>query len=134
MNYNLCHPVQRRLPCPLKTTIPLIDGLSESPREASVSRWARRVLRSRRAAAGRPQPDRVIGANDRINVGVIGVGGRGSYVGREFEKVGKDNNPARSSPSATSTRNENVRHAEHFKVRRIPGLPGSAGQVPMWTR
>ena len=35
---------------------------------------------------------RVIGANDRINVGVIGVGGRGSYVGREFEKFGKDNN------------------------------------------
>ncbi len=27
---------------------------------------------------------RVIGANDRINVGVIGVGGRGSYVAREF--------------------------------------------------
>jgi predicted dehydrogenase len=39
------------------------------------------------AAAGR-----VIGANDRINVGVIGVGGRGTYVGREFAKVGKADN------------------------------------------
>jgi predicted dehydrogenase len=35
---------------------------------------------------------RVIGANDRINVGVIGVGGRGTYVGREFAKVGKADN------------------------------------------
>ncbi|PYT11605.1 MAG: gfo/Idh/MocA family oxidoreductase [Acidobacteria bacterium] len=35
---------------------------------------------------------RVIGANDRINVGVIGVGGRGHYVGMEFAKIGKDKN------------------------------------------
>ncbi|MFN7923466.1 MAG: Gfo/Idh/MocA family oxidoreductase [Bryobacteraceae bacterium] len=32
---------------------------------------------------------RVLGANDRINVGVIGVGGRGSYVAREFGIAGK---------------------------------------------
>ncbi|MCC6588523.1 MAG: Gfo/Idh/MocA family oxidoreductase [Bryobacterales bacterium] len=32
---------------------------------------------------------RVLGANDRINVGVIGTGGRGSYVAREFAKAGK---------------------------------------------
>src|SRR6476469_16509 len=32
------------------------------------------------------------GANDRIQVGVIGVGGRGSYVAREFAKVGKEDN------------------------------------------
>ena len=29
------------------------------------------------------------GANDRINVGVVGVGGRGTYVGRTFGKVGQ---------------------------------------------
>ena len=34
------------------------------------------------------QSGRVLGANDRINIGVIGVGGRGSYVSREFKKVG----------------------------------------------
>ena len=33
---------------------------------------------------------RVIGANDRINVGVVGVGGRGSYVANVFAKVGAD--------------------------------------------
>ncbi|MEZ5400234.1 MAG: Gfo/Idh/MocA family oxidoreductase [Bryobacteraceae bacterium] len=31
---------------------------------------------------------RVLGANDRINVGVIGTGGRGTYVAREFAKAG----------------------------------------------
>ncbi|MBM3765458.1 MAG: Gfo/Idh/MocA family oxidoreductase [Acidobacteria bacterium] len=35
---------------------------------------------------------RVLGANDRINVGVVGVGGRGSYVANVFAKVGADTN------------------------------------------
>jgi predicted dehydrogenase len=49
------------------------------------------VLAGRAAAkANKPAPARVIGANDRINIGVIGVGGRGSYVGRAFAKVGKE--------------------------------------------
>ncbi|MDZ7636691.1 MAG: Gfo/Idh/MocA family oxidoreductase [Bryobacterales bacterium] len=37
---------------------------------------------------------RVIGANDRINVGVLGVGGRGTYVGRAFAKVGQETSNA----------------------------------------
>src|SRR3974390_3135379 len=36
--------------------------------------------------------DRVIGANDRINVGVIGAGGRGTYVGRFFSRLGQKTN------------------------------------------
>ncbi len=36
-----------------------------------------------------PTTNRVLGANDRIQVGVIGVGGRGSYVARQFSTVGK---------------------------------------------
>ncbi|MBM3797563.1 MAG: Gfo/Idh/MocA family oxidoreductase [Acidobacteria bacterium] len=43
-------------------------------------------------AAARPaakSAGRVLGANDRISVGVIGTGGRGSYVAREFMNVGK---------------------------------------------
>jgi predicted dehydrogenase len=31
---------------------------------------------------------RVIGANDKINVAVVGVGGRGSYVSRQFHEIG----------------------------------------------
>src|SRR5438270_8256960 len=38
------------------------------------------------------QTGRVLGANDRINVGVIGYGGRGEYVARHFSTVGKQNN------------------------------------------
>ena len=37
------------------------------------------------AARGAKQSGRVLGANDRINIGVIGVGGRGSYVAEEFQ-------------------------------------------------
>jgi len=48
-----------------------------------------------RALAARPKsgPGRVIGANDRINVGLIGCGGRGNYVGRAFAKIGQETNP-----------------------------------------
>ncbi|HEY2015998.1 MAG TPA: Gfo/Idh/MocA family oxidoreductase, partial [Bryobacteraceae bacterium] len=35
---------------------------------------------------------RVLGANDRINIGVLGVGGRGAYDAQAFAKYGKDNN------------------------------------------
>jgi predicted dehydrogenase len=39
-------------------------------------------------AFGRPKKQgRVIGANDRINVGVVGVGGRGRYVANVFDKL-----------------------------------------------
>src|SRR5687767_11406 len=41
------------------------------------------------AKPGKPAAGRVIGANDRINVGVIGAGGRGTYVGREFARAGE---------------------------------------------
>jgi predicted dehydrogenase len=36
--------------------------------------------------------NKVIGANDRINVGVIGVGGRGSYLAHQFELIGEKTN------------------------------------------
>jgi predicted dehydrogenase len=44
---------------------------------------------SRALAAAKPATGRVLGANDRINVAVIGTGGRGFYVAREFDKAGK---------------------------------------------
>ncbi|MGI8741632.1 MAG: Gfo/Idh/MocA family oxidoreductase [Bryobacteraceae bacterium] len=59
---------------------------------------------------------RVIGANDRINIGVIGVGGRGSYVSREFDKVGKDNNNACQIVAVCDVYEKRKRlNAEHFK-------------------
>src|SRR6202171_1869542 len=46
------------------------------------------------AGRGAKMSGRVIGANDRINMGVIGVGGRGSYVGGVFHHYGEKNNNA----------------------------------------
>ena len=47
-------------------------------------------------AAARPAKSstRVLGANDRINVGVIGTGGRGTYVAKVFAEVGKGSHNA----------------------------------------
>lgn len=44
------------------------------------------------AKGGRTSASRIIGANDRINIGVVGAGGRGSYVARAFDGYGKLNN------------------------------------------
>ncbi|HSB16051.1 MAG TPA: Gfo/Idh/MocA family oxidoreductase [Bryobacteraceae bacterium] len=41
------------------------------------------------ASRTRSQSGRVLGANDKINVGVIGVGGRGAYLAREFAEIGE---------------------------------------------
>jgi len=50
------------------------------------------LAKSALAGRGAKTSSRVLGANDRINVGVIGVGGRGSYVGAQFAKIGQKNN------------------------------------------
>lgn len=44
------------------------------------------------AAKGAKSSGRVLGANDRINVAVIGAGGRGTYVAKTFAQIGKANN------------------------------------------
>jgi len=44
------------------------------------------------ARPGKSASGRVIGANDRVNIGAIGVGGRGSYLAREFADIGERNN------------------------------------------
>jgi len=43
---------------------------------------------------GKLNPGRVLGANDRINVGIVGVGGRGFYVGEKFELFARSNKDA----------------------------------------
>src|SRR5262245_23592367 len=47
------------------------------------------------AHPGKMAPGRVLGANDKINIGVIGVGGRGTYVASEFHKVGEKDGSCR---------------------------------------
>ena len=60
----------------------------------------------------------MIGANDKINVGVIGCGGRGTYVASEFHKVGKTRTtPARSPPFATSTKSARRRTPRSTSVK-----------------
>src|SRR5579859_3790721 len=44
------------------------------------------------ARAARPAASKVLGANDRINVGVIGCGGRGTGVARDFARAGEKHN------------------------------------------
>src|ERR1700722_7529008 len=39
-----------------------------------------------------PEPTKILGANDRINVGIIGCGGRGTGVAKEFAKAGETKN------------------------------------------
>lgn len=46
----------------------------------------------RAMAAGKAASNRVVGANDRIQLGVIGVGGRGAYLAREFAGIGERTN------------------------------------------
>ena len=41
------------------------------------------------ASRAKAQSGRVLGANDKINVGVIGVGGRGAYLAGEFAEIGE---------------------------------------------
>lgn len=47
------------------------------------------------ARPGKMAAGRVLGANDKINVGVIGAGGRGAYVASVFQKVGDADNSCR---------------------------------------
>lgn len=44
------------------------------------------------ARGGKTSASRILGANDRINIGVVGVGGRGNYVARAFAQYGEKNN------------------------------------------
>ena len=40
-------------------------------------------------AYGIGMPSRVLGANDKVRIGTIGVGGRGAHVTRYFNQVGE---------------------------------------------
>lgn len=58
---------------------------------------------------------RVLGANDRIQIAAIGVGGRGAYVAREFEKAGQKNNNAQVVAVCDVWQKRVNQNKEHFK-------------------
>ena len=67
-------------------------GRRDFLRKASAAGFSIGLAKSALGARGAKTSGRVVGSNDRINVGVIGVGGRGSYVASMFQKVGDQNN------------------------------------------
>ncbi|HLJ17532.1 MAG TPA: Gfo/Idh/MocA family oxidoreductase [Bryobacteraceae bacterium] len=52
------------------------------------------LAKSAFAGRGAKMSSRIVGANDRIQIGVVGVGGRGSSDARSFERFGEENNNA----------------------------------------
>jgi predicted dehydrogenase len=58
---------------------------------------------------------RVVGANDRINIGVIGVGGRGNSDARNFAKFGEQNNACQIVALCDVYEKRKRLAAEHFK-------------------
>ncbi len=74
---------------------------------------ARTVL----AKPGKAATGRVIGANDKIQVGVIGCGGRGSYVSRQFAKVGESNGACAIVAVCDVYEKRKRENAEHFNVK-----------------
>jgi len=58
---------------------------------------------------------RVIGANDRINIGVIGVGGRGNSDARNFARFGEKNNACQIVAVCDVYEKRKRLAAEHFK-------------------
>lgn len=75
-------------------------------------------LEAARSAFARTKLDasRVMGANDRVQVGVIGVGGRGSYVGRAFmQYAGKNDNACQVVAVCDVYEKRKRENAEHFK-------------------
>jgi len=59
---------------------------------------------------------RVLGANDRINIGVLGVGGRGEYDARAFHQYGEKNNACQIVAVCDVYEKRKRKAAELYKV------------------
>ncbi|MCA2969742.1 MAG: Gfo/Idh/MocA family oxidoreductase, partial [Acidobacteriaceae bacterium] len=60
---------------------------------------------------------RVIGANDKINVGVVGVGGRGRYVANVFAKLGEQTGKCQISQVCDVYQKRVTEAAARFKCK-----------------
>jgi predicted dehydrogenase len=68
--------------------------------------------------SGKMSGGRVIGANDRINIGVIGCGGRGRYDAQAFAQFGQRNNDTCRIAAVAEVYEKRKREAaEHHKVK-----------------
>ena len=69
------------------------------------------------ARGSKSSSERVLGANDRINIGVVGVGGRGYYVAEAFtEYAEKNNNACQIRMVCDVYEKRKKRAAERFKA------------------
>jgi predicted dehydrogenase len=62
---------------------------------------------------------RVLGANDRINIGVIGNGGRGTYVGRKFAEIGVANGNTSQIVAVCDVYQRRLTHAKEFYAAKF---------------
>ncbi len=60
---------------------------------------------------------RVIGANDKVQVAVIGCGGRGSHVARQFQKIGDSNGSCQIVGVCDVYEKRKRINAEYFKAK-----------------
>src|SRR5687768_15798838 len=67
-------------------------------------------------AKSKMNPTRVLGANDKINVGVIGTGGRGHYVADVFAKIGAAKNSCQVLAVCDVWQKRVNKNKEHFKA------------------
>ena len=67
---------------------------------------------------------RVIGSNDRINVAVIGNGGRGAYVGRKFSEVGVANGDKAQIVAVCDTYQKRITNAKEFYAAKYKPVDG----------
>src|SRR5579862_2235948 len=67
-------------------------------------------------SSGKSSGGRVVGSNDRVNIGVIGVGGRGSSDAANFAKVGLDNNSCQVVAVADCYQKRINAAKEHLKI------------------
>ena len=94
----------------LKTTATAL-GAAASPMFAAAAKSAR--------SAGR-----VLGANDRINVAVIGTGGRGSYVSNKFAQVGAADNNKCQIVAACDVYQKRLTKAKDFFQSKFSPIDG----------
>lgn len=73
------------------------------------------IARSAQAAPAPQMSKRVIGANDRIQVGIVGTGGRGTYVSRVFAGYGQKTNACQIVGVCDVYEKRKKANAEHHK-------------------